>query len=1200
MADLIPPMLIQLQADVSQLKVGLAQAESAIKGVDRSVETASTGMTNFIGKVKQIGASLGIAFAGTQVLQFGRDVIAQAMEAEAQQQRLYQLMKVGTGATDEQVAALNAQAEALEKVGVVTGGNITQTQSQLATFNLQAETIQRLTPAILDYVTAEKGANASADEFKQMTNGLAQALNGNFGSLTRVGFVLDDHTKKLISSGTEAEKSAAIVDVLNSTYKGFNAELRNTPEGQMQALRNDFDALKTDLGKKLLPALLGVTGFLTNTFIPALRSLGKFIKDNGDAIKIYAGIIVIATGVFYAYKAALVVTSTATVVYTAVTKSMAAGFTLAQIAAFNLKVAIFVLNAAIRANPIGAIITALTILGAAFVFAWKKSETFREIIIKGVQIVLTGFAYLVQGIGKFIGMLSKVPGMGWAKGIADGAKNASDSIKATSKNLSDLKSNVKAGYGEGAFTYGSGKGTGGGGGGGGGGGDLSKEEKSRLKKLEKYQKDVLKIYKDMNDAMADGQDKAEKELEQRNDKMIEAQKNYDETMIEAHKRYKETIEDAEKDHADRVADLQYRFNDIKEKAEKRSREADLEANALYKERTIEIEEQYKERKEELQKKNLETLAKAQKAYDEKELDLRAKFEDVKEQAQKRFDKVESDAKERKQKAEEIANKRFDNAMVDAKERRQKAEEAAEKRFNDIQIQIKKDYAKKVLDLNNDLEKKLTDLRENAAKKSTDLTKAATEKQLNIVQQSMDRLRNAFASKTGFNLADAFGMEEFGGAASGDQLLGSMKQRLNDTKNLAKNAALLQGSGFSQTFIEQVVAAGPEVGNKLAQSILNSSPQSIKELQNTFVELEKTTSTGLDALATTMNAGGILATQELTNAYRAVSSDLSLALSDIQKELQTNLAEVNSVYETALTEAKTTRDEKLTDAAKTLEEALATSKTVYNASVAEATTALKEALATAKTDFDAAIADAKTTLAEALVAAKENLDESLADALKALNEAKVAAQKDLDEGLAAADKTYTEALAKAKKALDDALAESKKTLTEAMAEAQKDLDKGLADAAKALEEAREKAKKALDEKLADAQKVLQDALIKAQKDYETAIDAIAKATDDKLANLKTKLAEVAASMTALGAAQAAANALANAPVVVPVIPGAVVGGGNALELLKANEAGTKITINTTNLTDPASVAAAVSSEIKFGAVVTATRAVTVSNGGLKID
>ena len=35
MADLIPPMLIKLQADVSELKVGLAQAENALKGIDK-------------------------------------------------------------------------------------------------------------------------------------------------------------------------------------------------------------------------------------------------------------------------------------------------------------------------------------------------------------------------------------------------------------------------------------------------------------------------------------------------------------------------------------------------------------------------------------------------------------------------------------------------------------------------------------------------------------------------------------------------------------------------------------------------------------------------------------------------------------------------------------------------------------------------------------------------------------------------------------------------------------------------------------------------------------------------------------------------------------------------------------------------------------------------------------------------------------
>jgi hypothetical protein len=82
------------------------------------------------------------------------------------------------------VAVLVEQAKALEQLGVVSAGNVSVVQSQLATFDLQASTIQTLTPAILDYITAEKGATASSADFKSMTNGLAQALNGNFASLT--------------------------------------------------------------------------------------------------------------------------------------------------------------------------------------------------------------------------------------------------------------------------------------------------------------------------------------------------------------------------------------------------------------------------------------------------------------------------------------------------------------------------------------------------------------------------------------------------------------------------------------------------------------------------------------------------------------------------------------------------------------------------------------------------------------------------------------------------------------------------------------------------------------------------------------------------------------------------------------------------------------------------------------------------------
>lgn len=208
--------------------------------------------------VKKLAGAVGLAFSLQAVVNFGKLAVKASLEQQAEQNRLNQLLKVGVGASAQEVSILNEQAAALEKIGVVAGGNITQTQSQLATFNLQVSTIKALTPAILDYVTAEKGATASTADFKSMTNGLAQALNGNFASLTRVGFVLDENTKKQISNGTEAERADALVKVLNSTYKDFNKNLRATDAGQMQVLANSAQEATTIIGTGLLDALKAV------------------------------------------------------------------------------------------------------------------------------------------------------------------------------------------------------------------------------------------------------------------------------------------------------------------------------------------------------------------------------------------------------------------------------------------------------------------------------------------------------------------------------------------------------------------------------------------------------------------------------------------------------------------------------------------------------------------------------------------------------------------------------------------------------------------------------------------------------------------------------------------------------------------------------------------------------------------------------
>jgi hypothetical protein len=241
----------------------------------KQAETATEKLTK---NVKNLASTFGLAFGTAAVIAYGKASVKVALASQAEQERLNNILRVTTGATQAQIDILNEQATALERIGVVTAGNIKTTQSQLATFDLQISTIKTLTPAILDYVTAEKGATASASEFKSMTNGLAQALNGNFTSLTRTGFVLDDVTKKMIKEGTETERAAALVKVLNSTYKDFNANLRNTDAGKMQVLANTAQEVQTIIGTGIIDSLKLLSGDKT------IENLANNMRDFATAV----------------------------------------------------------------------------------------------------------------------------------------------------------------------------------------------------------------------------------------------------------------------------------------------------------------------------------------------------------------------------------------------------------------------------------------------------------------------------------------------------------------------------------------------------------------------------------------------------------------------------------------------------------------------------------------------------------------------------------------------------------------------------------------------------------------------------------------------------------------------------------------------------------------------------------------------------
>jgi hypothetical protein len=879
MSNAIPPILVQIAADVSQLKAGLAQAEASIKGMNSTVATADTGMQKMLGTAKTMAATLGVAFATTQIVQFGRETIMAASNmAEA-------ASKVGVVFGENAQTVLDFGANASSSIGLSeraalaaagTYGNLFQA------LGVARGTATEMSTSLV--ALASDLASFNDTNVDDALNALRSGLSGETEPLKRFGVALNEVTLKnkafemgfgnikgVMDPAIKAQVTYALVMEQTKMAQGDFARTQEGTANTMRELTAKFDEAKVAIGEALMPAFRAILTIL-KILIPVLTAIGKFFKENSDALKMLAIIVGTAAAAFYAYRAALVVVNVTQQLFIVV-QTLMRGATLASIASTNgLAASMLKLNAVMRANPIGLIVTAIALVAAGFVMAWKKSETFREVVIKGVQIILNWWALLIEGVGKLIGLFAKLPGQGWAKGIAQGAQDAADKIRITSKNLSDLKSNFK-GMGNVSMTTGTA--------GVSGGGTTvtsSTVNSGALKAAEDAAKKQLKI-----------QEKAAKDLKDLREKLAEIQKNFEEDVSEAHKRELKSRLEAQKQFNNRLKDL----------------------NEGYAEQQIEIEENHS----------------------------------------KRLVEIDSD-------------------------------------YADSVLEIKANFAEKMRQIVQDNDTAIEDITANHFQKISDIQASYAEKLEAIVQKSISRLTDAFANATKTDVGKLFSDLEKSGDTSGEALVAKMKEHLTSIKKLAENASALAGAGFSQTFIEQVMAMGPDAGNKMAEALLKGSPATNQEMQDLFGELENVSNNGVTDLAKSMSAGGKLATQALMQEYAKTQRDLGEAL-----------AKQNNLYQMALA-----------DQAKKFKEALEKTNAELAKALEEADKKLKEQTAAQNEAYTKTLGDAQ-----------KSYDEAVANAARTRDEAFANAQEQLVEDIARSEKTMLDALTRLRKAFEDKLA-----------------------------------------------------------------------------------------------------------------------------------------------------------------------------------
>lgn len=271
-----------------------------------------------------------------------------------------------------------------------------------------------LSPSMAELENLGDLASSQGKSFDQLTEAVLDAGTGEFERLKEFGISASKSGDQVALSfkgvtqtvaNTPAAINAAIVAFGDAKgVMGGMAAISTTLDGQLSNLGDTADQTAVEWGQTLRPvfvAVLATLGFL----LGALKALPSFIKDNRAA--------------FIGLGAALVTLNAEQIILN--------GLVLAQVAiekgrALALRAtaaAQWLLNAAMGANPIGAVALAVGLLVAGLITLYEKSE--------GVRNVIAGMSAAFASLGQTIknAILQSITGIGDTKALFwNAGKNA--------------------------------------------------------------------------------------------------------------------------------------------------------------------------------------------------------------------------------------------------------------------------------------------------------------------------------------------------------------------------------------------------------------------------------------------------------------------------------------------------------------------------------------------------------------------------------------------------------------------------------------------------------------------------------------------------------------------------------------------------------------------------------------------------------
>lgn len=195
------------------------------------------------------------------------------------------------GTTIANVEAISKYAGELQGLTTVGDEATMYGASQLATFQLQSDTIKTLLPSLQDLAVSQYGVSVSSEQMQQMANLVGKVMTGNVSSLSRYGVIMNDTQKNILKTGTESERAAMLVEVLGQNFGGLAEAMANTPEGRIIQIKNAWGDMQEVIGGKLYPVVTSFFGAVASAMpkiqtvlVSAIDAVSDPLRTIKDAI----------------------------------------------------------------------------------------------------------------------------------------------------------------------------------------------------------------------------------------------------------------------------------------------------------------------------------------------------------------------------------------------------------------------------------------------------------------------------------------------------------------------------------------------------------------------------------------------------------------------------------------------------------------------------------------------------------------------------------------------------------------------------------------------------------------------------------------------------------------------------------------------------------------------------------------------------